>query len=85
MNYIIITFRSRNETVKFSQFLLNRGIRNSIVNTPKEVGVGCGLSVSISNDNIEIVKRLLYSVKTNSFVGFFSVKNIGGKRVIRSI
>ena len=48
MGYIAIAFRSRAQTVKFSGYLSRGGVPNEIINTPKEAGVGCGLSVKIS-------------------------------------
>ena len=47
MEYVVVAFRSRAETVKFSETLKRYGVYNEIVNTPKEAGVGCGLSVKM--------------------------------------
>ena len=85
MEYIIVAFRSRTHTVAFSENLNKRRISNEIVNTPKEAGVGCGLSVKIAIGSFARVKQLTFALGYNSFAGFFSVKNFAGKRVVRSI
>ena len=85
MEYIIVAFRSRTHTVAFSEHLTKRAIANEIVNTPKEAGVGCGLSVKISNLNFTRVRQLVFNLGYNSFAGFFLVKTLAGGRTVRSI
>ncbi len=85
MEYVVVAFRSRSETVAFSGFLRQNGISNQIINTPKEAGVGCGLSVKISKAQFSIVKRAVFSVKLKSFAGFFLVTKANKTSVVRSI
>ncbi len=85
MEYVVVAFRSRSHTVGFSDFLRSNGISNEIVNTPKEAGVGCGLSVKISKFNFSAVKRAVSMVKLNSFAGFFLVTIVANKKIVRSI
>ena len=85
MEYIIVAFRSRTQTVKLSQILQSMGVACEIVNTPKEAGVGCGLSVKISNFNFERVKSVVFGMGFSAFAGFFAVKITAGKKFVRSI
>ncbi|MBQ3218990.1 MAG: DUF3343 domain-containing protein [Clostridia bacterium] len=85
MEYIIVAFRSRAHTVKFHEFLRRNGIFSEVINTPKEAGVGCGLSVKVSKERFSIVKNLAYSANLGSLAGFFIYKTVGGKRTVRSI
>ena len=85
MEYVVVAFRSRAHTIKFSSLLSSNGVINEIINTPKEAGVGCGLSVKIRKEQFEIVKRAVHLVKANSFAGFFLVKIVLGKRIVKSI
>ena len=85
MDYVIVAFRSRAHTVRFSEFLRANGIANEIVNTPKEAGVGCGLSVKINKSSFSAVKNGVRILSLSSFAGFFLVSNIGGKRIVRTI
>ena len=72
-------------SLKFSTFLDGYGISNRIVNTPKEAGVGCGLSVEINKSHLQSARQLVYGVNLPSFAGFFSVKTFQGGRIVKSI
>ena len=85
MEYIVVAFRSRAHTVKFFDFLRKNGVAAEIVNTPKEAGVGCGLSVKLSKGNLIIVKKALHLSALDSYAGTFLITNISGKRIVRSI
>ena len=85
MEYLVVAFRVRAQTIAFSALLKDNGVYNQIVNTPKEAGVGCGLSVQISQNQLEIVKRALSVGAFNSFAGIFKVKISGGGRSVKSI
>ena len=85
MEYIIVAFRSRAHTVKFHEFLRRNGIFSEVINTPKEAGVGCGLSVKVSKERFSMVKNLAYSANLGSLAGFFIYKTVGVKRTVRSI
>ncbi len=85
MEYVVVAFRSRAHTVKFAEYLRVRGIMAEIVNTPKEAGVGCGLSVKISKSNLMLVKKAVRLIGLDSFAGTFLVLNFSGKRIVRII
>ena len=85
MDYIAVTFRSRSHTMKMKQYLSGIGVSCEIINTPKEAGVGCGLSVKIMPETFNFVKRIVHQSNLTSFAGFFFVKQIGNKRVVKSI
>lgn len=85
MEYVAVAFRSRTQTVRFADFLKHNGLNCEVINTPKEAGVGCGLSVKITRTAVPLVKKALLYTKAENFAGFFLVKSIGGKRFVRSV
>ena len=85
MEYIVISFRSRAHTVRYAEFLRRSGTYCQIVNTPKEAGVGCGLSARISVNDFAAAKRAVRITAFTSFAGFFLVKIVGGRRQVQSI
>ena len=85
MEFIVISHRSRAHTVRFAEFLRKNGVYCQIINTPKEAGVGCGLSVRLSLKDVAVAKRAVSITKYSSFAGVFLVKTVGAKRVIKSI
>ena len=71
MEFVVVAFRSRAHTVKFAEFMRANGVSVEIINTPKEAGVGCGLSVKINKEFFSMVKRAVFSFNPKSFAGFF--------------
>jgi hypothetical protein len=71
MEWVIVAFRSRSHTVKFSNLLGQMGIPNQIVNTPKEAGVGCGLSLKIKKGYVYVVNGVLMKVGKQVLQGAF--------------
>ena len=84
MEYVIIAVRSRATVVGLSQILTQLGIVNQIVSTPKEAGVGCGLSIKISTNQLLAVKRVVTLKKIN-VAGYFLVKTVGGRSIVKTI
>lgn len=85
MEYIIVSYRSRAHTVRFSEFLRKSGVYCQIINTPKEAGVGCGLSVRLSVQDFNAARRAVKITGFSSFAGFFLVKTVGTRRNVKSI
>ena len=85
MEFIIVAFRSRAKTIKVFNLLSAHGIALEIVNTPKEAGVGCGLSVRFKKSNYFLVRQALARLSLGSFAGIFSVHVVAGKRIVKSI
>ena len=85
MQYLAIAFRSRAETVKFSELLSANRISNEIINTPKDAGVGCGLSCKVSVNYFSVIKNAIRKMHFTSFAGVFLVKSVGGKRIVTTI
>lgn len=79
MTYILAIFSSRNETLYFANMLRTSGIFVRIINTPKEAGQTCGISVKFQDKSLVFAKHLLTTKPFRSFEGFFSVKQIGAR------
>ncbi len=84
MGYYVVAFKSRSDTISFSEYLKSKGVFNVIVNTPKEAGVGCGLSVK-PNLKIDYIKKAIRAFGVKSFTGVFSVTEKGGKKIVKPL
>lgn len=71
MIMIVVVFSSRNETLYFSQALKNNNVFFQIVNTPKEAGQACGISIKCSEQALPLVKNILLVKPFRSFIGCF--------------
>lgn len=73
MEYLIVVFRSRTETYNFSYLLKSYGVYSSIINTPRQVTVACGLCVKTRVYDLNLVKSLLNRRNFSSFVGIYKI------------
>ncbi len=79
--YLIAVFSSRNETLYFANMLRENKIFMSIINTPKEAGQACGISVKFYQQYFELAKQFLLNKPFRSFVGFFKINYINGREI----
>lgn len=86
MQYVIAVFRSRNETLYFANMFRSAGYFASIINTPKEAGQACGISVRFDMRLFALAKQFLLAKPFRSFHGFFRVNEISlSRRVVEKI
>ena len=73
MKYLIVMFSVRSETLQFYNLLKNFNGFCSIINTPHSLAKSCGISVRISNNQLEVSKQLLYNNRFGSFKGIYEI------------
>ena len=66
------------------QIHLSYKVPSSIINTPRQASVSCGVSVKFDNKYFNIAKDILMRRRFDSFVGFFSVEE-GQNLIVRPI
>ena len=81
---IIAAFRSRMQTMKFFEALKGRSVSCSIINTPREASIGCGISVKFNECDFCAAKAVL-SPSYNTFSGFFRTKVKNGASVTERV
>lgn len=67
---ILAVFRSRAQTLDCAARLREAGIPVQTVSTPKEAGVGCGVSVKFEENFLPRVRIVLSRRAYSSFSGF---------------
>ena len=82
---IIAAFRSREQTLKLLRIARENGIACSAVNTPREAGVACGISVSFCPDCFPHIKRIISCGGFERFIGFFKVTSAGYRTAVERI
>lgn len=84
--YAIAAFRSRSQVFMFEGMLRREGISVGIVSTPRDVSMGCGLSVRFRIEDVQTVIRLLRQVNTGNLIGVYRVEHSGvGKPKLSAI
>lgn len=70
----IAVFRSRAQAVDCNARLRAGGVPSSLINTPREANIGCGLSVRIPQNMLAQAKVIISGGKYSAFYGFIRVK-----------
>ena len=79
-SYGVAAFRSRQQVLLFSSALQRAGIQGRIVSTPREVSMGCGLSVRFRLEDTAGVVRVLRQMNTGNLIGVYRVEVRGAGR-----
>lgn len=78
-------FRSRQQTTAFETALQKQGIHCRIISTPHEIGMGCGLSVRFSLDDLKSVQSVSDRMKQNALIGIYSAEFVNGKLTFKPV
>ncbi len=76
----IAAFRSRQQVLRFESALKRAGVRADVVATPRDVAVGCGLSVRFDMHNTQDVKNVYMQARPSNLIGFYRVERSGRDR-----
>lgn len=76
----IASFRSRQQVMKFETALRRAGIRVQIITTPRDVAIGCGLSVRFELDDLHQVEGVYRQLQPSNLIGFYKVERHGQQR-----
>lgn len=66
-------FRSRQQVLRFAGALERSGIRTQVISTPREVQVGCGLSVRFELGDAGKVMDVYRRNNPGNLIGFYRV------------
>lgn len=78
--YGIAAFRSRQQVLRFEEALRREGLNVKVISTPRDVAVGCGLSVQFRPADIQMVRRVLERTNPGNLIGLYLVDHRGGGR-----
>lgn len=74
MTELIAVFRSRTQAMDCNNRLRSLGVPSTLINTPREANVGCGLSIKIPQNMLPRAKAIILGGKYSAFYGFLKVK-----------
>lgn len=72
-DYYIAVFKSRNQTMQYYNALKTERVQCEIVNTPRQVSLGCGLSVRFGSGALTRALAVLRRLNLYSYGGMFAV------------
>ena len=76
----IAAFRSRQQVMRFDGALRRAGIPSDVVSTPREVAVGCGLSVRFDLRDTQAALDAYQRSRPGNLIGFYRVTHAPGDR-----
>ena len=80
---LLAVFRSRSQAMDCNSRLRRYGIPSNLINTPKEAGVGCGLSVKFPKEAEMHARAVISRGKYSAFYGFMTVNTNYGRTVFK--
>lgn len=79
MTEILAVFRSRSHAIDCNGKLRTFNVAAQLIATPREAGVGCGLSVKFPAAAFPRVKNIIARENYPSFYGYLKIENYGGR------
>ncbi len=84
-DFILIVLRSRTQAFNLKKIFIENKIPCEITTTPKEIAIGCGISLKIEKSYFEYAKKICLNQNQQSLVGFYKVNFDGFKNTILSL
>lgn len=75
----IASFRSRQQVLKFEGALRRAGIRVSVITTPRDVSMGCGLSIRFEVEDFPLVREVYNQLRPSNLIGFYRITRENGR------
>ena len=78
----IASFRSRQQVLKFEGALRRAGVRVEVITTPRDVSVGCGLSIRFDLNDHGRVLDVYRQLRPSNLIGFYRIERTEGQRTV---
>lgn len=75
----IAAFRSRTQVLRMEDALRRAGLDAGVISTPREVAMGCGLSVRFDLRDTPQVMQIYRRLNPGALVGFYRVEGYGSR------
>lgn len=77
----IAAFRSRTHVLRMEDALRRAGLPIGVVSTPREVALGCGLSVRFALNDFAQVLSIYRHMNPGALIGFYRVEDYGTQQM----
>ena len=81
--YGVAAFRSRQQVLRFEAALKRQGVPAQVVTTPRDISMGCGLSVRFPMERLQEVRRALLIENPGNLIGVYRAEYDGGRLRVR--
>ena len=77
----IAAFRSRTQVLRMEDALRRAGLSAGVISTPRQVAIGCGLSVRFELSEYRQVMAVYRRLYPTALVGFYRVDDFGTRDI----
>ena len=77
----IAAFRSRTQVLRLEEALRRAGLSAGVISTPRQVAIGCGLSVRFELTEYPQVMAVYRRLNPTALVGFYRVDDFGTREI----
>ena len=77
----IASFRSRTQVLRMEDALRRAGLAAGVISTPREVAMGCGLSVRFELSDYPQVVSVYRRMNPGALIGFYRVDHYGTRQM----
>ena len=77
----IASFRSRTQVLRLEDALRRAGLSAGVISTPREVAMGCGLSVRFDLGEFPQVISVYRRLNPGALIGFYRVESYGTRQM----
>ena len=77
--YGVAAFRSRQQVLRFESQLRRMGVPARVVSTPRDISMGCGLSVRFPLEYAAMVRSAAQASGTGNLIGLYRAEYDGGR------
>ncbi len=81
--YGVAAFRSRQQVLRLEAALNRQGVPARVVTTPRDISMGCGLSVRFPMERLQDVRRALRTQNTGNLIGLYQAEYDGTRLRVR--
>ena len=81
--YGVAAFRSRQQVLRFEAALNRQGIPARVVTTPRDIAMGCGLSVRFPVESLPELRRALLTQNTSNLIRLYRAEYDGTRLRVR--
>jgi len=78
-SYGIVALRSRQQALMLESALRREGVNARMISTPRDVALGCGLSVWFPLEQQAVVRRVVSQTRPTNMVGIYRVDTQNGR------
>ena len=80
--FAIAAFRSRQQVLRFETALRRAGVPTEVITTPRDVSIGCGLSVRFELEDEARARQIYAQTRPTNLIGFYRVQRQNGQRAL---